>query len=361
MRILSSINSHLWLALLLLLTNAQQQQQPPTPTTAYFEHKTVLIPHDDKKHRGGEDAASTSPSYLIVADGVGGWANKGVNPGLYSKLLTKTIVANGTKHPSTPLVELVDAANHFASEQHLGTATCTALQISEGDGVNGGVGIKTLNIGDSGYSIHRRSSDKNNNNNHKLEVVFASEASQKGFNFPYQIGGRHGDDVKSSAVEMEHSDIQPKEDIIVVYSDGVSDNLYPREFHPCIEEYADTDNTDVDDGYELVSLSLVADCIARTAYELGKRKDYLSPFAKEARKTKGRYHYIGGKHDDITVVVARVRLLGGSGKNNPVVAPIVAKDDPYYEESIFIYTEDVPPRADLPKLDDLVMRVGGEL
>ena len=57
-----------------------------------FVHKTVIIPHDDKKFRGGEDSASTSDHMLIVADGVGGWASKGVNPGLYSNLLTNTIL-----------------------------------------------------------------------------------------------------------------------------------------------------------------------------------------------------------------------------------------------------------------------------
>jgi len=329
-----SYTSHRWLFLCLLsnhqTTNAQQQQQLQTPIP-YFEHKTVIIPHDDKKFRGGEDAAATSPSHLVVADGVGGWVNKGVNPGLYSKLLTKTILDIASKDPSTPLVQVVDTANWIASKAHKGTATCTALQIK------GPNTIKTLNIGDSGYSIHRRNPDTNN----ELEVVFASEASQKGFNFPYQIGGQYGDDVKTAAVEMEHSDIRPEDDIIVVYSDGVSDNLYPREFHPCINDYSTDDD-------ELISLSLVADCIARSAYELGKKKDYLSPFAKEARKTKGRYNYIGGKHDDITVVVARVRLSA-----NPAA---VILDDPYYEESIFLYTEDVPPRADLPKLNDLVMR-----
>ena len=39
---------------------------------AYFVHKTVIIPHDEKKFRGGEDAAATSDTVLVCADGVGG-------------------------------------------------------------------------------------------------------------------------------------------------------------------------------------------------------------------------------------------------------------------------------------------------
>jgi len=42
---------------------------------AYFHHKTVNIPHDEKIDRAGEDAAEASESLLVLADGVGGWAN----------------------------------------------------------------------------------------------------------------------------------------------------------------------------------------------------------------------------------------------------------------------------------------------
>lgn len=52
---------------------------------AYFESKTVIIPHDDKIHRGGEDSAHVCDSLITVADGVGGWARSGVNPGFFSK------------------------------------------------------------------------------------------------------------------------------------------------------------------------------------------------------------------------------------------------------------------------------------
>ena len=59
---------------------------------AYFMSKTIIIPHDEKKYRGGEDAAANDETILTVADGVGGWANHGVNPGIYSKALVKHVV-----------------------------------------------------------------------------------------------------------------------------------------------------------------------------------------------------------------------------------------------------------------------------
>lgn len=34
-----------------------------------------MIPHPEKAHKGGEDALFVDPKLLVVADGVGGWAD----------------------------------------------------------------------------------------------------------------------------------------------------------------------------------------------------------------------------------------------------------------------------------------------
>jgi protein phosphatase PTC7 len=46
-----------------------------------------LNPHPAKKYKGGEDAACLSDRMLSVADGVGGWAESGIDPAIYSKRL----------------------------------------------------------------------------------------------------------------------------------------------------------------------------------------------------------------------------------------------------------------------------------
>jgi protein phosphatase PTC7 len=281
---------------------------------AYFAHKSVIIPHDDKRHRGGEDAAAACDTMLVVADGVGGWASRGVDPGLYSKLLVKTIVELHEKGAKKSLVELVETANEMAAANHLGTATCTVLQLTAPDTV------RTLNIGDSGYGIYRVTTDD------KVENLFVSPVGQKRFNFPHQIGGHHGDRVANVAKEESHT-VQPG-DVIVAYSDGVSDNLDPAEdFDACLLDYLEE------------SYSLAADCIARRAYELGKDESFDSPFAAGARRAGWR-NYRGGKHDDITVTVARV-FKGGEA--------VPVKDDPHYQESIYLYAEQPKPLADLPR------------
>jgi len=75
-------------ASVLALAQMGLAESPPTHSHL-FQSKTVIIPHDDKKHRGGEDAADSCDTLLTVADGVGGWGLRGVNPGLFSMELTK--------------------------------------------------------------------------------------------------------------------------------------------------------------------------------------------------------------------------------------------------------------------------------
>ena len=50
-----------------------------------------MNPHYAKRHKGGEDAAVLNERLLVVADGVGGWAESGVDPAIYSKRLCAII------------------------------------------------------------------------------------------------------------------------------------------------------------------------------------------------------------------------------------------------------------------------------
>lgn len=56
-----------------------------------FVHGSHMIPHPEKAYKGGEDALFVSDNLIVVADGVGGWADQGVDPGLYSKKLCEII------------------------------------------------------------------------------------------------------------------------------------------------------------------------------------------------------------------------------------------------------------------------------
>merc|ERR1711976_269063 len=81
----------------------------------FFKWGEKGIPHPDKVDKGGEDAYSGSANLLVVADGVGGWARHGVDPGLYSKELVANINKlydkNFEKYRRNPKQLSIDAAS----------------------------------------------------------------------------------------------------------------------------------------------------------------------------------------------------------------------------------------------------------
>ena len=59
-------------------------------------------------------------------------------------------------------------------------------------------------------------------------------------------------------------------------------------------------------GQEIKDTELVAEILAKEAEKYSYLQNYMSPFAESARAQN--YDYVGGKPDDITVIVAQVHL-----------------------------------------------------
>ena len=72
------------------------------------------IPHPRKAHRGGEDSyvvSSPTNSTIAVADGVGGWESKGVNPRAFAdEILKRTykFIKNGEAE-----YEIISKLNYY--------------------------------------------------------------------------------------------------------------------------------------------------------------------------------------------------------------------------------------------------------
>ena len=67
---------------------AMCEQQHDTP---FFHVGVMNNPKFDKRYKGGEDGfvVAADQRMIMVADGVGGWTRKDVDPGKYSKFLCK--------------------------------------------------------------------------------------------------------------------------------------------------------------------------------------------------------------------------------------------------------------------------------
>jgi len=75
-------------------TKAEEEEEEvvgreATGAVAAVEWGGKALPHPDKVHKGGEDAffVSDDGQTLGVADGVGGWASLGIDPGVFAKRL----------------------------------------------------------------------------------------------------------------------------------------------------------------------------------------------------------------------------------------------------------------------------------
>eukprot|EP00741_Cyanophora_paradoxa_P019185 tig00021123_g18521.t2 len=240
-----------------------------------------MIPHPEKAYRGGEDAffICDDTSAVGVADGVGGWATQGIDPGLFSRQLMQgceeAIVKLGVRDPIM--------AMHYALSkvEAPGSSTC-CVAILDGDQHV----LHGANLGDSGIMVLRGS-----------DIVYRSPEQQHYFNCPYQLGTESTD-------TPEHSDrvfVQVQEgDLIVTGTDGLWDNVYDHEIISICEIQEPIDGKRAGTAYA----TELASKLAEKAHELAKSSIRQSPFAVKARQCG--YRFFGGKMDDITVIVSSV-------------------------------------------------------
>lgn len=147
-----------------------------------------FLPHIDKRHKGGEDAYWTSDTMIAVADGVGGWADSGVDPALYSRRLWLNIKEKYLKDREKGIdavhttlndpKELLTRAVEDTRERGSSTAVIWMLDTQKNY-------LHTANLGDSGYLLLRKSG-------YDLVTLFRSKEQTHGFNFPYQVGSGGG-------------------------------------------------------------------------------------------------------------------------------------------------------------------------
>ena len=229
-----------------------------------------------KEAKGGEDAFYANSQLLAVADGVGGWNELGIDPAKYSRKLIENVRSLFKKAPSeyskNPRQLLIDAAR---ANKEKGSSTLVVGIIDQKSNR-----LNVANIGDSGYAIFEQTFNG-------YRMVHRSTEQQHSFNFPYQIGS--SGDAPESSQSFSHS--IKAGDLIVMGSDGVFDNLHDAMIWMLVNTGS-------------VSTQEMADMIVNAAYKLSLDSKYSSPFAVAAKKNGVKF--LGGKNDDISVIVAKV-------------------------------------------------------
>jgi hypothetical protein len=169
----------------------------------------------------------------------------------------------------------------------MGSATVTAIAIESPNR------LRTISIGDSGYALFHVDPETK-----KVKLYFRSKEQfhPEGFDYPLQVG-EGGKNVKESEVKVH--DNMRENDIVMVYTDGYSDNVFEKKFTTCLQKLIDLKT-----GF-ITNMARAADCQARRAYILSKDKNYKSPWQEAAMDhNKHGIEWSGGHVDDISVTVA---------------------------------------------------------
>ncbi|KAJ6630798.1 phosphatase 2C-like domain-containing protein [Mycena sp. CBHHK59/15] len=237
---------------------------------------------------------------LGIADGVGGWTNEGIDPSLFSQALMYYAhghLQNGWagEREVDPILEIAAAGGaeitpseclQFAYQNVLaekavpaGSSTACLLTLNASSGI-----LRSANLGDSGFFVIRSSS-----------IFYNSPPLTYYFNCPWQLAklpptrGRNskyrGSIRDPPSAAHEYTTRLRDGDIIIVYTDGLSDNVYPLEILKMCSLIMQGP------GPEAKQVQSIAENLVRLARAC-MFSDRVSPFELEAKQH--RKVYTGG-------------------------------------------------------------------
>lgn len=265
-----------------------------------------------------------------VADGVGGWAEVGVDAGAYARMLmdcardeaeramleaaeasaarrrrqkggggegaSSSAAASSSvpapapgaeddddneEPPKLSAQDILERAFYRTDVQ--GSSTACVLVLN-------GATLAASNLGDSGFCVVRGGA-----------TAFQSPQQQHNFNFPYQLGSAESMSDQPQAAMRFEMEVAPG-DIVIVGSDGLWDNVFAEEAAAIVSRCR-TGGAPPDEA---------AATLARYARMRAADAKHHSPFSYAA--VAAGYVYVGGKMDDIAVIVAYVEDAHSSAK-----------------------------------------------
>jgi len=169
-----------------------------------------------------------------------------------------------------------------------GSSTACLLTLNASSGV-----LRSANLGDSGFLIIRSSS-----------VFYKEPVQTHYFNCPLQLTkypeseGFNDYYLDPPSAAAQHETKLRHGDIVVAYTDGLSDNVFPTELVAICSLIARAGGPE---GHQVQSM---ADRIVEYARACMRDRKRASPFEREAAREGMLYR--GGKVDDVTVVMALV-------------------------------------------------------
>ncbi|XAR61787.1 Phosphoprotein phosphatase [Bertholletia excelsa] len=237
---------------------------------------SCYLPHPEKEKTGGEDAhfICADEQAIGVADGVGGWADMGVDAGQFARELMSNSVAAIHEEPKGSVDPARVLEKAHSSMKARGSSTACIVSLTD-------QGLHAINLGDSGFIVVRDGC-----------TVFRSPVQQHDFNLTYQLESGYGGDLPSSG-QVFTIPVAPG-DVIIAGTDGLFDNLYNNEVTAVVVHAVRAG----------LGPQVTAQKIAALARQRAQDRNRQTPFSTAAQDAG--YRYYGGKLDDITVVVSYI-------------------------------------------------------
>ncbi|KAL0369065.1 UNVERIFIED_CONTAM: putative protein phosphatase 2C 55 [Sesamum calycinum] len=178
----------------------------PIDRTLKLNSGSCYLPHPDKEETGGEDAhfICTDEQAIGVADGVGGWADLGVDAGQYARELMSNSVNAIQEEPRGSVDPARVLEKAYTSTKAKGSSTACIIALTD-------QGLHAINLGDSGFMVVRDGC-----------TVFRSPVQQHDFNFTYQLESGNAGDLPSSG-QVFTVPVAPG-DVVIAGTDGLFDN-----------------------------------------------------------------------------------------------------------------------------------------
>lgn len=304
----------------------------------------------------GEDSFFVANHHraMGVADGVGGWRKKGVDPSEFSNAL----MAHAKSYADTHEKELdpqkiMDAAHQkIIEEKKVKAGSSTACIATLKKTKDGSHELDVANLGDSGLLVVR-----------DRKYVFRARERQHRFNAPYQLSvslsSPPGRSLSDTAKDAARERVRVQEgDVIVMGTDGLFDNRFAEHLaedagwigwlpsnytwsarsggtggeHSTAERPTQNGNAFLSSipivgrwlaisgiGNEPLGFTdpyRVAQRLVMDASRIATDRNSVTPWSMALRK-QGRDHSTGGKEDDITVILGRIGKRGANNSNVP--------------------------------------------